>query len=240
MSLIKKPVFWVSILAVGAAGWVLTTPEESAAKATGPKTTRKKTSTKKTVVQFTDADFEANFKPLNSELKNAFVPLVARKTGGFGNGDGAANVIPADFTGGDSGWVYTGNAEIDGSSMALLENRTTGEGVFLKAGERWKSAAVSKILTDAVVMTGPSGTKTFTLVTEEPRMARNGFNPASVNVPAGLRGQINGQNGQGGRNQGGFNRNGQAFQVLPEAGGGGGVFTVPSGGGPDVVFAPME
>lgn len=237
MSLIKKPLFWVSILAVGAAGWVLTNPEDAPKKSTPSRVTKKKTSNKKTTVQFIDADFEADFKPLNSELKNAFQPIVIRKSGGFGGGEGAANVIPADFTGGDTGWVYTGNAEIDGASMALLENRTTGEGVFLKAGERWKSAAVSKILTDAVVMSGPSGIKTFTLVTEEPRMARNGFNPASVNVPSGLRGQIEGSNG---RNQnGGFGRDGQAFQVLPNAGGGG-MITVPSGGGPDVVFAPME
>ena len=237
MSLIRKPLFWVSILTVGVAGYVMTAPEPTGTRSAA-KPIKKKSSSKKVVVQFTKDDFDADFKPLNSELKNAFMPIVARKSGGFGNGDGAANVIPADFTGGDTGWVYTGNAEIDGSAMALLENRTTGEGVYLKAGERWKSAAVSKILSEAVVMTGPSGTKTFTLVTEEPRMARNGFNPASVNVPPGLRGQING--GQGGRNQGGFNRNGQAFQVLPEAGGGGGVFTVPGGGGSDVVFAPME
>jgi len=242
MSLIKKPIFWIGIVGIAAVGWIATTPEATPAKSgTGAKVTRKKSSNKKAAVQFEEQDFKANFEPLNIELKNAFVPIVARKNGGFGGADGQANAIPLDFTGGDGGWLYTGNAEIDGVPNALLENRTTGEGVFLRAGERWKSAVVSKILSDSVVMKGPSGTKTFSLVNEEaPRMARNGFNPASVNVPGNLQGTIGrGRNAQNGNGNNGFG-NGQAFQVLPSPNGGGGLMTVPSGGGSDMVFTPMD
>lgn len=242
MSLIKKPVFWIGIVGLAAVAWIATTPEATPTKSgSGAKLTRKKNSNKKAVVQFEDQDFKANFQPLNIELKNAFVPIVARKSGGFGGADGQANAIPLDFTGGDSGWLYTGNAEIDGVANALLENRSTGEGVFLRAGERWKSCVVSRVLSDSVVMKGPSGTKTFSLVNEEaPRMARGGYNPASVNVPNGLQGTIGG-NGRGGRNsQNGFGGNGQAFQALPFPGGGSGVMTIPSGGGSDMVFTPMD
>lgn len=233
MSLLKKPIFWIGIAAVGAIAWVATTPETVERKSgSGTRVARQKTSKKKSVVQFTQEDQDAKFAPLSAQMKNAFQPIVIRKGGGFGSGDGAANAIPLDFTGGDGGWVYTGTAEIDGSITALLENRTSGDGVFLKAGQRWKSAAVNKILPDAVVMTGPSGTKTFTLVNEEsPRMA-SGYSPAPVNVPPSLRGQI------GGRGQNGGFPNGQALQVLPDASGGN--FAAPADGGPSVVFTPMD
>lgn len=238
MSLIQKPIFWVGVVGLAAVGWIATAPEQPTSKTgNAAKLTRKKTTPKKGVIQFEEADFKADFKPLNIELKNAFVPVVARKQGGFGGADGLANAIPLDFTAGESGWVYTGNAEIDGVANALLENRSTGEGVFLRVGERWKSAAVSKILTDAVVMKGPSGVKTFSLVNEEsPRMARSGFAPAGVNVPSGLQGAI----GRGRNSQNGF-ANGQALQVLPTPQPGGGVMTIPSDGGmPDMVFTPMD
>ncbi len=239
MSLIKKPVFWIGVIGVATMGWYFTNPEATAPKSgTSAKATRKKTVAKKGAIQFTDQDFKADFKPLNIQLKNAFVPIVARKSGGFGGADGQANAIPLDFTGGDAGWVYTGNAEIDGVQNALLENRSSGEGVFIRSGERWKSAVVSRILSDSVVMKGPSGTKTFSLVNEEsPKMARGGFNPAPVNVPTNLQGTI----GRGRNGQNGFGGNGQALQVLPSPGGGGGVMTIPSGGGaPDMVFTPMD
>lgn len=231
MSLIKKPVFWIGVVSVAAIGWVLTSSDAPAAKSGGGKVAKKKSSSKKKSIEFTKEDFTAEFKPLNTELKNAFMPIVARK-GGLSGGDGAANSIPVDFAGGDSGWVFTGNAEIDGVATVLLENRSTGDGVYLKAGERWKSSAVASILSDGVVMKGPSGTKTFTLVSEMPKMARGGYNPAAVTVPSALRGNI------GGRNQNGGFRNGQALQALPDAGGV--EFSAPSGGGPGIVFSTTE
>lgn len=187
MSLIKKPSFWIGTLAVGIAGFVLSAPESTGGKVT-VKPFAKKSSKKKAGTQFLKEDFESTFQPVNISLKNAFQPVVMRTSGGFGSGEGLANAIPPEFTGGDSGWVYTGNAEIDGVPTALVENKTTGEGVFLKAGERWKSAMVSRILPDSVVMRGPSGTKTFALVNET--YTGGSLRPMNVSVPGNLRGQI--------------------------------------------------
>src|SRR5205814_1984309 len=111
---------------------------------------------------FTAEDEKASFKPIVSPVKDAFMPLVARK-GGIGSGQALANMLPSEMTGGETNWVYTGSAEMDGVPSALIENRTTGDAVFLKKGERWKSAYVVQILPDSVVMRGPGGLKTLGL-----------------------------------------------------------------------------
>jgi hypothetical protein len=201
-SILKKPVFWVALLGLGAAGYFLTEPE--ATKGGSVKAApRKKAAVKpgNTSVVFTEEDEKASFNRVSEPPRDAFRPIVARR-GGIGGGDGLANGLPADFAGGEGNWVYTGSAEIDGVTSALLENRTSGEGVFLKRGERWKSASVISVGNRSIVMRGPSGTRTFTMVDEESapgRMAssssggtfatsggNNGFAP----VNPGLRGPI--------------------------------------------------
>jgi hypothetical protein len=189
MSLLKKPIFWIGIVGLSAAAWVATSPEDTAKRAVVKPA--KKTAKKKASIEFLREDFEAKFAPVKSDLKNVFQPIVA-KTSGLRGGEGLANAIPADFAGGDSGWVYTGNAEVDGVQSALLESRTTGEGVFLKSGERWKSAVVTGIHENSVVMKGPSGTKTFALVDSDkpPMLAGNGFAPVRVVPSPEIRGAI--------------------------------------------------
>lgn len=235
MSLIKKPIFWIGVATVGVVGWFATAPEETGSSITANRVTKKKTTAKKTAVAYVEEDYNASFEPVNIELKNSFQPIVARKGTGLGSGDGMANAIPAEFAAGDSGWFFTGNAEIDGVPTALLENRSTGEGVFLKAGERWKSAMVAQILPDSVVMKGPSGTKTFSLVNEERPKLSGGFAPLPVAVSPEIRNQ-----GRQNQNQ---NRNAQdgnqRFGVMP--GPGAGVVTIPSGNdNSEFFFAPGE
>lgn len=216
MSLIKKPIFWVATVGLGTAGFVLTSPEEGVApKAKAPRTSKSAVAKKGST--FTKEDEEASFKPLNVTFKNSFRPVVIRSSGGFGSGEGAANMIPPDFAGGSTGWVYTGSAEIDGAPSALLENRSTGDGVFLRAGERWKSASVVKITPTSVIMDGPSGTKTFTLVDESLRSSTVAANtqvpPAQVSNPQDLRGPIGNQRGRNAGNMGGMN-----IQAVPSGG----------------------
>ncbi|MBX7134922.1 MAG: hypothetical protein K1X67_19825 [Fimbriimonadaceae bacterium] len=188
MSLLKKPIFWIAVVGLSGAAWVATSPEDTGKKAV-PKVAKRSTK-KKVDVKFTREDFEAKFAPVKSDLKNVFVPVIA-KTSGLGGADGLANVIPAEFAGGDGSWTYTGNAEVDGVPTALLENRASGDGVFLRAGERWKSAVVVSIGPNNVVMKGPSGTKTFALVdNERPKALAGGFAPVRVNPGPEIRGQI--------------------------------------------------
>ena len=198
------------MVGVAVAGFALTEPEQtktSAIKAV----TKKKPSAKPGEVVYTKEDYDAQFKPVNVEAKNSFVPIVARK-GGIGSADGLANAVPTDMTGGEANWVYTGSAETDGVPMALIENRSTGDAVFLKRGERWKSAFVQQITPFSIVLRGPNGTKTLGLVDDDNSsrtMARSsaGFAPAPVDVPQDLRGPIG-----GGRRNRGLN----GLQALPD------------------------
>lgn len=196
MSFLQKPIFWVGLGALGIVAWFATSPQE------GPKLTTKRatkrTSKAKGQETYLREDFERTFAPVRSDLKNVFVPIVAKS--GVGGADSLANAIPPDFAGGDPGWVYTGNAEIDGVPSALLEHRPTGEGVFLQAGKRWRNAIVLRIEANAVVMKGPSGTKTFGLVDEERPSnlaSRGGFQPIRVNPGPEIRGAIGRQPNNG-------------------------------------------
>lgn len=227
MSIIRKPVFWIGTLAVGTIGYIAT--EGEAKKPTAaPKVTARKATASKKASAFTEEDRNAQFAPVNITFKNAFQPIVARKTGGIGSGEGAANGLPTDFTGGDAGWIYTGSAEIDGVAMALLENRTTGEGVFLKAGERWKSATIVRIFPDSVVMRGPSGTKTFAVVNDIPKGGGNA--PLRPNVPPSLQGEIRRARDMMTMNPGNLNIVPDQSQMMPQGGGGFPPFFMPMEG----------
>jgi hypothetical protein len=182
---ISKPVLYVLIFAVGAFAYVYTSPETTKGKST--KTTRKTTTTKKAAA-YTEEDMKAErFEPVNDPVRNAFKPLIVRKnTGGVGV-DPNSGGIPAFLTDGDPNWVYTGSAEVNGSAQALLENKSTGEGVFLTEGQRWKRATVLDIGSDMLTFQGPAGeVQTIMLQTNEPQ----DFAPAGVGSP--LSGPIGG------------------------------------------------
>jgi hypothetical protein len=163
-SLLSRPIFWIGIVVVGGIAFLATSPDEPREDAAQRTPARRAPATTTTVV-FTEEDRNANFEPLNQSARNAFNPLVARRVGGLGTGEaGAANLVPSDFAGGEGNWIYTGSAEIDGVLTALLENRTTQDGVFLRAGDRWKRAVVQRITPTSVVLAGPSGVVTLSLV----------------------------------------------------------------------------
>jgi hypothetical protein len=223
----QKPVFWVATVAVAIVGYTMTAPESGAAKKPTTKKSNKPVVAKKGTEIFTEEDKNASFPRIQVEFKNAFVPLVA-KDGGIGGSDAAANKIPSSFSGGDANWVFTGTVEVDGVRQALLENRNSGDGVFLRSGQRWKNCVVKRVNQDSVVIEGPSGEMTFGLVTEESlggRMAsRNGANsfaPMAVENPPNFRGNIGGSGRglPGVSNGGGFG--GGGFTAVPSGNGGG-------------------
>lgn len=106
---------------------------------------------------FTPDDYKASFPGFVAVSRNSFKPLVVRKNTTLISALAAAGGVPTDFTGGDGNWVCTGVAEVDGVRQALLENRSSGEGVFLRQGDRWKKTVVSQVMEDAVVLVGPGG-----------------------------------------------------------------------------------
>ena len=220
-----SPVFWLALIGLGGAAYVLTTPE-----APGKKTPTTQSSRKKSESQslFTEADYKAKFDPLNTPTKNAFMPLVVRSGGGSGNA-GIPNAVPTDFTGGEGGWTYTGTASVDGRIQAVVENQGTGQGDFLSVGQAWKKSKVVAVTDSSLVLEGDSGQQVTIKMQEKlntgsPLMAE-GFAPVNVppgslNGPSGpisVQPDQNNQNAQGGRGRGrGRNRGGNENPVQTE------------------------
>jgi len=193
-----SPVLWVGLIAVCAAVYYSLDGDPSAS----PASLKRKLpapSTKKD--DFMPADYTAKFNSFEAKnAANAFNPLVVRSQGknSVPTIDGA---IPAAFADGDGNWQYKGFATVNAASSGLLENQNTGEGVFVKPGERWKSCRVLTITRDSIVMQGTSGAaRTIPIVSEDApvtRMAGTTLTP--LPVPNPLTGAINDPTQAGGR-----------------------------------------
>jgi hypothetical protein len=103
---------------------------------------------------------------MKEPLKNAFKPLIAKAATGFGSGPIGQNTLPVGLTSGEK-WIYTGSAEMNGEKTALLENTATGDGVFLKVGERWKMLTIRAIRPEGLVIMGDDGTETTVPINED-------------------------------------------------------------------------
>ena len=114
--------------------------------------------TKKATDEFLPIDYKAKFSAYTEPAKDAFKPLIIRSSDA-GKGVGAVpnGGIPITYTGGEPNWNYTGVAVINGIPNALLDNSGTGEGVFLKAGDHWKTSSVLTVTQDSVVLQDREG-----------------------------------------------------------------------------------
>jgi hypothetical protein len=113
-------------------------------------------------------DYTAEFASFDTEINNSFKPLIVKKDPNSSMMAVNPNGIPSLFAGGDPNWIYTGNMTVDGVPNALLENTSTGEGVFLRPNERWRKLVMTEVLSDAIVLTGPNGyVKTVRIGVEE-------------------------------------------------------------------------
>ena len=117
-----------------------------------PTATKKK---KSGDIEYLPEDEKAQFASIEGGLPNAFKPAVQKKIA-VGSAK-TSNAIPPIFTSGETGWIYTGNMEVNGGQNALLENGGTGEGVFLKPGEKWKSMTLRQVKTDSIVLRAEDG-----------------------------------------------------------------------------------
>lgn len=142
---------------------------------------------------FLPIDAQAHFTQVSAPLKDSFKPLIAIKAK-VSAASAMPNVLPPEFAGGEQNWSYTGSAQIDGILQALLENKGTGDSIFLRVGDSWKGISVEEITDDSLVLASPEtgGQKKLTLPTEEMSPGNggpNGFAPAQINNPP-LRGNI--------------------------------------------------
>ncbi len=106
-------------------------------------------------IEYLPEDEKAQFASIEGGLPNAFKPAVQKKA--LIGSSKTSNAIPPIFTSGEAGWVYTGNMEVNGGQNALLENGGTGEGVFLKPGEKWKSLTLKQVKAESIVLRAEDG-----------------------------------------------------------------------------------
>jgi len=184
-----SPVFWLVLLAVGAAAFVLTAPEETPKKTVVKKPTSRKTTVVSLITSEDLSVSRGDFKEVNNTLKNAFMPLVKKSAAELSAG--APNALPSDLTGGESGWSYTGTAAVDGRIQAVVENPSTGQGDFLSVGQKWKNARVVAVTESSLVLEGADGQLVTVKMQEKlssDSMMAGGFAP--VEVRPGLSGRI--------------------------------------------------
>ncbi|MBI1756689.1 MAG: hypothetical protein HYR64_06230 [Fimbriimonas ginsengisoli] len=205
----KIPRIWLYTLVLGGvvyAGVVLTEPDQPAKKSAS----RGKTVASTQPDGQLKADLAANFGPITDKPKNAFRPLIARLASGpAGKGVFGENLVPPSFANGEGNWAYTGTAEINGKKNVLLENTTTGDGVFLNVGERWKTCRVTSASSESVMLTSDDGeTRELKLAAPVEPEPAPGLQPVQPGAP--LQGAIGAltvvpeaqSNGNGGRRRG--------------------------------------
>jgi hypothetical protein len=209
MAQISKPVLYLGLVATVVAAWVLTS--EDAPNSASSTKKKKKPSVTRNATVFLPEDYKASFPVLNEPMKNAFKPLVARKSGSPELAMGDMGIPVAE-----AGWIYTGMADIDGVPTALLENTRTGDGVFLKQGESWKGVRVQRIAPEEIILVVSNGESRRVKINSPADgmpvgSPQTGFQP--VNPP--IRGPIGGGMAlqpEGGR---GSRRNGVADRGAP-------------------------
>jgi hypothetical protein len=151
---LSKPVLYMLLTTLVVAVYLIATPPAPTHHTKLPKPI---VTVKATDAQFQPEDYTAHFAPTVLVTRNAFQPLVMRKSNLLAQQLAAAGNIPAEFAGGDPNWICTGSAQVDGVLQGLIEKKTTSDGVFLKQGDHWKNCVVSQVMEDSVVLVGPGG-----------------------------------------------------------------------------------
>lgn len=168
MAKLSRPIVYALILGVvGYAVVVLTEPEAP----TKRKSTAKSSSVAKAPSGFLPEDLEAKFEKPARSARNIFRPEVVPQ-----NGPGLLSK-----GGGLGGWILTGITVVGGNRRALLENPTTGDSIFLLAGERWNDLTVQSIEPDAAIFVNKEG-RTLRLGFPEPEESAP-VAPVTVAVP---------------------------------------------------------
>ncbi|HVL39336.1 MAG TPA: hypothetical protein VM328_08105 [Fimbriimonadaceae bacterium] len=192
MPKISRPVLYTGLFAVAVAAYVLTSEEPPTGARRTPKPTAKKVEQQNR--GFTEADYRDPFPPVNERARNAFMPLVRRSEPSVvGITPPEGNAISEGITG-EAGWIYTGMAEVNGVKQGLVENTVTGEGEFIKPGQRWKKGTVLTVTPDRLTLMGNDGVVHRMRILDEasalPLASGSGFQP----LDPGIRGPIGNPN----------------------------------------------
>lgn len=187
----KNPILMLGLITGFVAIYILTTPDDAAKRSTAKKTTTAAKTSK--TGEYTEEDRKASFEQFGSAPRNVFRPIVTKNGGN--TSPATPSGIPAGYAGGEANWTYTGMATVDGVPNALLENPSSGESIFVKQGESWKTSTIEAMSPETLVLRGPNGDSyTIRINGDIPggKVESTGTTPVRLNNP--LRGQI-------GRNQ---------------------------------------
>lgn len=161
MAKIPKPLIYGGIGAIILTAVILNSPEPDGGVQAGRQNRGSGRTSSKVDERFTEDDYNYVVARLNESLKNAFIPLVSREGSGSGSGL-MPNELPSSFTDGEPGWLYTGTVEVNGVPSTLLENKVTGDGMYLKVGEKLKRTMITKIAPTYIEVESYTG-RTWTL-----------------------------------------------------------------------------
>ena len=182
---ISRPVIYAVVAAVVVyAGVVLTEPEPAPRKAA----VRTARTASPAPDGFTEADLNTRFVRYAGRPRDPFSPKVVPAKAP----PPAAAPPPAPPGGPPPGtegsvWTLTGISSINGVRSALIENGSTKESLFLKAGDRWNGLTVAAIEADAVVLRNALGQETrlvFDETAPEPRAGTAGAAASASPAPA--------------------------------------------------------
>jgi hypothetical protein len=219
------------LVVVAVAAYFLTQSSGPAKKLTSTQQDSKTLKSKQS--DLTKEDYVATYPAVTPRVRDIFMPLVARTGRGGGGEPGAPSGIPPELTRGEGNWFYTGMAEVNTVPQALVENTSTGDGVFLKQGERWRDCTVFQITPDVLTLLGPEGVKYQVKVLDvqvQTPSASTEVKPLAVS-PNANGGGNSGSGLQGPIGNGNFPTPGSGGPPGP-MGGGGMQFQPGNGGGP--------
>lgn len=178
---VSKPVIYAGVATLVVAFFMMSSqPEPTGTKGKTLAELRAGNKSKATAALYPKEDFEARFERLNEDPKNAFMPLVAKFESGMTGGGLAPNEFPVALVGGEVGWFYTGTVIENDVPSALVENQLTGEGMYLKVGDRLKQSVITKIAPTYITVSGQAGMNVRLDLLADPPEIENGFGNLAV------------------------------------------------------------
>jgi hypothetical protein len=126
------------------------------------KPTKRKASQSEDDEKYVTAEMELKFDRPGGTVRNVFHPLVAVEKPEKAPpppppADQDLTAIPAKVADGESNWVFTGMAEVDGVKFALLQNKSTQKSGLIKEGEYWRKSQLLSVSLDSLLFVGPDG-----------------------------------------------------------------------------------
>ncbi len=182
MAKLSRPVIYVLVAAIGVGAWFLTEPESAAKKKAARVGTTTARGNKDAEGIVTAEDLKARFPRYAGAARDAFRPDISTSKPPAPPKP-APKLLPVILPAPPKksvasvaldAWTLTGISWVNGEKTALIENKASGDSVFVRAGTDWKGLRVLAIETGALVFALPDGSPrrlTFPVPPEEKKVA---------------------------------------------------------------------